>query len=68
MKSHIIASSSDQRLATLANAGPVGNEIVFVGGDKIEIGHFLDIGAGGKSLFRSGDNDGADLVIVFKIV
>ena len=31
--------------------------------DKALFGHFLDVGTGGKGLFRPGDDDAAHLVI-----
>ena len=60
--------SGDNGLAHLCNALPLGNEVPKIG-VQICVGlHFLHIGARGKSLFRAGQNNAADLLRRFCLI
>ena len=50
----------DHRLAYCRGAIPVGGEIAEKGLVEGLVGHFLDVGAGGKRLVRAGDHHAAD--------
>ena len=53
----------DDRLARCRGLMPVGAKIAEEHLGKILVGHFLDIGAGGESFFRSGDDHAADIAV-----
>ena len=56
----------DHRLARLRDAIPVGAEIVEEDVDECLVRHLLDVGAGGESLLRAGDDDAANRVIALE--
>ena len=53
----------DDRLARRRRLMPVRAKIAEEGLGKILVGHFFDVGAGGKCLVRSGDDHAADICV-----
>ncbi|MNN61089.1 hypothetical protein D3C81_1763060 [compost metagenome] len=58
----------NDRLAPVGHTIAVAEQIVHVDLRVSQLGHFLDVGTGGKSLFRTGDDDATDIRIRFQCI
>ncbi|MOA09478.1 hypothetical protein D3C78_1293100 [compost metagenome] len=58
----------DDRLAPLRYAVPAAEEVFEIGAGEAQLGHFLDIGAGGEGLGRAGDQHAADGLVALEAV